>query len=140
MRPSAVALQHARQHARRAWPAESCGLLLRTGSGAVVYRPQRNLAGDPQVRFRMSNRVLRQALDSGTVVALVHSHPDGSGPSEADRRAQHATGVPWLVLPLTRQTVMEPVAIDPDGVLDGFAPVAARDRAAVATLLARVGG
>ena len=112
------ALEHAWNHARRVWPEESCGLLIRGWGGTVAYQPHRNLAGKPRTEFRLNTRRLQKALDRGQVLAVVHSHPDGSGPSETDRRAQKAMAVPWIVLPLSRDgdalLPLQPVLIDLD--------------------------
>ena len=116
----------ARYSARLDWPNESCGLLLRRRNEAwphkqqTFYQAHSNLATDPRRHFRISPVVMRKALDSGELLAVVHSHPDGFGPSEADRRAQKAMGVPWIVLPVIpdsrghRHRVKDPILVDAD--------------------------
>ncbi|MFN0186019.1 MAG: C40 family peptidase, partial [Aquabacterium sp.] len=88
------------EHAQREHPREACGLVLREGS-VTRYVACRNVAplahqGD---RFELDPRDWAAAEDAGTVLAVVHSHPDSdANPSEADRWLCHASGLPWFVV------------------------------------------
>ncbi len=81
-------------------PAEGCGLLVRRGR-RTVYWPCRNAAAlhQAQDRFVVHPEDWAAAEDAGTVLAVVHSHPDDDAhPSEADRWLCHASGLPWFIV------------------------------------------
>ena len=66
-------------HAREAYPAECCGLLVGRGDQILLARPARNLAEDPN-RFLIDPQdhieALRDARARGlAVVGFYHSHP-----------------------------------------------------------------
>jgi proteasome lid subunit RPN8/RPN11 len=105
----AVAEKDLREHARRAFPQEACGLLAGGGAGAERYLPMSNVAGsttrfqmDP-VEFARRERELREAGLS--IRGFFHSHPRGPArPSPADI-ADMAAGWPrqvHLILALDR--------------------------------------
>lgn len=82
-----------RAAARRAYPVEMCGVVVR---GEFIGC--RNVAGSPHKAFKIDQaefgRYLRAGLD-----AVVHSHPnDFPAPSEADMQQQIAQAVPWGVV------------------------------------------
>lgn len=84
-------------HAAAACPQESCGLLL-SANGQTVYRPCTNTAADPCRNFEISPAQWAAAEDAGEVLAVVHAHPDGQPfLSAADRAAQLANPLPWLL-------------------------------------------
>jgi len=88
-------------HARKAYPAECCGLLLQDAQGAFRFAPIENVAGSPTGRetssrsqadgYVMDSKALLSTLDEnerlgGTLCAIVHSHPDvGAYFSKEDR-------------------------------------------------------
>lgn len=87
-------------HAQAEYPREACGLLVRV-KRRVVYRPCRNAAPLSQVkdRFQVHPEDYAAAEDEGTVLAVVHSHPDADcHPSEADRWMCHRSGLAWYVV------------------------------------------
>lgn len=91
----------ARSHAQREAPREACGLLVLTDprSGALVYRPCRNMAIDPERDFEIGPWDQAHAESVGYVVAVVHSHPGAScRPSQADLAAHARGSVAWWVL------------------------------------------
>lgn len=84
-------------HALAEYPKECCGLIVKAGR-KEAYRRCANLSGDLE-QFRMSAEDWAAAEDAGRVLAVVHSHPDAPAePSEADRAACEATGVPWIIV------------------------------------------
>lgn len=99
---SAAVNKSARAHAERAYPAESCGLVVRAGpAGAEIYQPCINIAADPRTRFKIPPKTILSAQKKG-LAAIVHSHPAPAppAPSDTDRRAQLAFDLPWGIVPV----------------------------------------
>lgn len=88
-----AAFAAAADHACACWPLESCGVVVRSAGGACRYLPVRNVAADPARRFELDPAEQlaiwrRAAAGEFALVALVHSHPDGTADfSAADRAA-----------------------------------------------------
>ena len=90
-------LQAIRDHGVAAYPLECCGLVLKAGR-REWYQPCRNTAASAE-HFVMSAEDYAAAEESGDIVAVVHSHPDApAAPSEADRVACEASGLPWYIV------------------------------------------
>lgn len=85
-------------HARKAMPLESCGLLLWDGVSKATYRPCRNTSAEPD-RFAIHPEDMAQAEDGGTILGIVHSHPDNDlTPSPWDLDSCMASGLPWWIV------------------------------------------
>ncbi|MGG5223524.1 C40 family peptidase [Pseudomonas syringae pv. coryli] len=85
-------------HAAAEYPRECCGLLLSVGR-KQQYFPCSNTATDPNDEFRISPDDYAAAEDLGTVIGVVHSHPDAtSRPSPRDLAMCEATEMPWHIL------------------------------------------
>lgn len=94
--------QAIREHAVAEYPRECCGLIV-VVKGKELYLPCRNIA-EGSSDFILHHEDLAAAEDKGDVLALVHSHPDGSHlPSEADRVQIAAHGIPWYILSVNSQ-------------------------------------
>lgn len=99
------------KHAAAEYPRECCGLVVLIGR-AQRYIPCENTAADPGEEFRIGPEAYADAEDAGTVVAVVHSHPDAtSRPSAADVAMCNASGLPWYILswPENDLRVIDPV-------------------------------
>jgi proteasome lid subunit RPN8/RPN11 len=95
-------LESIREHGKRAYPNECCGVLLgrieNSGKAVVKLRPMENAREDsPRNRYLISPRDLLDAEKAARalgldIVGVYHSHPDHPArPSEFDR--EHA--FPW---------------------------------------------
>lgn len=102
-------------HALAEFPRESCGLVIEQ-QGRVRYWPCQNLAPAASC-FMLAPQDYAAASDVGEVAAIVHSHPRVSEqPSEADRSACEASGLPWHIVsvPGGRWAHLEPPGYTPD--------------------------
>nr|UOP05348.1 C40 family peptidase [Conchiformibius kuhniae] len=86
---------------------EICGFLV-FENGGLAYRPCLNTAADPRKNFEIAPEDWLHYGDA--VRAVVHSHPDGEPfLSGADRQAQVATALPWVLAVRRRVRVFRPV-------------------------------
>lgn len=91
------------EHAGREFPREACGLII-NARGHERYFACRNLA-ENQRDFIMDPADYARAEDAGEVMAVVHSHPNAPArPSQADRVACEASGLPWVIYALPAGT------------------------------------
>ena len=87
-----------RRHAEAQFPSESCGLLVRTVTGRA-YVPCRNAATTAAEHFVIAQESWSAAEDQGQVLAVVHSHPNGSPrPSQVDRVSCELHELPWAIV------------------------------------------
>lgn len=95
----------AEKHAISVQPEEACGLVV---DGAYV--PCRNIALDPTADFAINPVDYARAMLSGSIEAVVHSHPEGTPVSDLDRRACAQTKIPWYVycVPQKQWLTIEP--------------------------------
>jgi proteasome lid subunit RPN8/RPN11 len=98
-----TALQAAKEHARLEFPKESCGFIDDTGYVACDNKHE-----NPLAYFTIDDPRYNRALIAKTLQAVVHSHPNGPMyPSELDMRQQLATSVPWLIVNLNEDTIID---------------------------------
>ena len=106
--PQPLVLNAIFKHALAESPRECCGLIVECATsvapGAVEtahskYLPCRNLSTSPHEQFVLSPEDWAAAEELGEITDIVHSHPFASvEPSEADRVACEASGLPWLIV------------------------------------------
>jgi proteasome lid subunit RPN8/RPN11 len=91
-------------HAKAAFPAESCGLVVII-KGEETYWPCKNVSKYPEQLFTICPQDYAIAEQAGEVVGIVHSHPTTPAiASNADKVAAEKTGLPWHVV--NPQTLM----------------------------------
>ena len=82
------------KHAELSYPKESCGVVV-----GGKYTPIRNDATTPEEHFVFNTQDYKEALLSGEVEYVIHSHPNtSSNPSDADRLGCEESGVPWIII------------------------------------------
>lgn len=85
-------------HAEAEYPRECCGVLAQK-SRVIKYFPCCNLAAEPTEHFYLDQEGYAGAEEWGTVIAIVHSHPDATTqPSELDKAQCDATELPWYIV------------------------------------------
>lgn len=85
-------------HVASACPQEACALVA-VVKGRERLFPCRNTSATPERTFRIDPAEYAAVEDQGEIVALLHSHPNGSAnPSEADRIGCEASGLPWFIV------------------------------------------
>ena len=85
-------------HAALEYPLECCGVVAQK-SRVERYFTCRNLSLDPTEQFHLSPEDYASAEEWGTVIAIVHSHPDATTrPSPLDEAMCDANGVPWHIV------------------------------------------
>ncbi len=82
----------AEQHAFESAPSEACGLVV-----DGQYFRCRNIADDPCLDFVLDSRDYALAALTGTIEAVVHSHPQGGPASDVDLESCKGTKLPWHV-------------------------------------------
>lgn len=101
----------ATEHARAEFPREACGLVVEIDD-SPQYFPCKNLAQN-QSDFILDPVDYARAEDTGKVLAVFHSHPNATAtPSQADRVACEASGLPWRILSLPSGSW---ASLDPSG-------------------------
>ncbi|HEY0289886.1 MAG TPA: Mov34/MPN/PAD-1 family protein [Pseudomonas sp.] len=90
--------QAIKEHAEAVYPAEACGVLIKTVEGREYVRCA-NSATSPRENFEIDKYDLAAAEDRGEVLAYVHSHPDKAPtPSMADRVSCELHELPWAIV------------------------------------------
>ncbi|MDO5650575.1 MAG: Mov34/MPN/PAD-1 family protein [Moraxella sp.] len=84
-------------HAKTAYPAECCGLIVQI-HGKPTYQPCINIALTPNDQFEIDPADWVRLSELGEIQAIVHSHPNGSAePSEVDRAQMGVHGMDWVI-------------------------------------------
>lgn len=108
---NAAAKRQMVSHAKREYPKEACGLVVKG-----VYHPCENVSQGGKDSFQISGERWAELEDIGPVEAVFHSHPDWvPDPSEADKAACEASGVPWLIVSIRDGRVAGWSEIAPSG-------------------------
>lgn len=100
------------KHAEEQFPREACGLVV-VVRGKERYWPCRNIDEHGGDQFIMAPEDYSSACRAGEVVGIFHSHVNlPATPSEADKVACEATGLPWYIAGVPSGTWAE---IEPSG-------------------------
>lgn len=95
----------AQAHARESYPNESCGIVV-----GGQYMRCRNIAEDPTKDFAIHPADYRNAILTGRLQAIIHSHPDGPlHPTKIDMQNQIKTDVPWAIIPVDEDRLGAPI-------------------------------
>lgn len=104
--------------AKKSYPEEACGLIIRTKRGFAPVVCQ-NVAKDPGNNFTISTSEFSAAADKGEVVAVWHTHVEiSSEPSAIDIHGCNATALNWFIFSISKQDerylLSEPRLLRPD--------------------------
>lgn len=89
--------KHISDHAKDCYPAECCGLIVKI-DGKKVYRRCNNIAKDND-QFYIDPQDVITAENQGELIAIVHSHPDGTpNPSEFDKAQMSLHELLWVIV------------------------------------------
>jgi proteasome lid subunit RPN8/RPN11 len=111
--------QAMRDEAQAAYPNEACGLIVGVGKKAQ-FLACKNVAHEPTQTFRIDAKDYARAEDLGEVLAIWHSHPEGTTkPSDADLASCEAWQLPWLISAVGKRFDSfwhsEPRRVEPSG-------------------------
>lgn len=100
----------AEQHAKRDAPSEACGLVFVDSQGQQHYEACENLCDEPEKHFVLDPVGYYRASLKGKIIAVVHSHPTGTPPSDPDRKACKQSKLTWFIyqLPQDEWLTIEP--------------------------------
>lgn len=85
-------------HAQAEAPRECCGVVVSINNAPLVYVACTNIARESE-HFVIDGACYASAEDSGSIVAIAHSHVyEIPEPSLADRTGIERTGLPWLIV------------------------------------------
>ncbi|WP_293648981.1 C40 family peptidase, partial [uncultured Pantoea sp.] len=87
------------KHVADEYPKEACGLVVQIGR-TQEYIPCSNVSENPTEQFIIAPAEKRAAEAQGTILMLVHSHPDVPQliPSERDRVLCDYSGIEWGIM------------------------------------------
>ncbi len=110
----------AKAHAREAFPNESCGIVV-----GGKYMRCRNVADDPTQDFVIHPQDQRNAMLTGEMQAIIHSHPNGPlHPTKADMEGQIKSALPWAIIGLDESRMSDPIIWGDD---NNIAPLIGRE-------------
>jgi proteasome lid subunit RPN8/RPN11 len=110
----------AQTHARQVFPHESCGIVV-----GGQYMRCRNIAEDPTQDFAIHPADYKNAIRTGKMQAIIHSHPNGPlHPSKLDMIGQMQSDLPWAIIPLDEERIGRPIIWGDD---DNIPPLLGRE-------------
>lgn len=106
-------LEEIKLHARKEYPNEACGFIIKDMS----YLPCKNISENPSNEFKIASEETEKNLNNA--VAIIHTHTfdqilEKSTPSAADIAGQIATGIPWGIFDIDKEVVADPYWISDD--------------------------
>lgn len=101
-KPSATLMKAFQAEAEARYPNEACGFVVKAGK-KQQFIPCENTDPNPGSFFRISEDDYARAADIGEVIAVWHSHPNGSNlPSDSDRVECENSELPWFINGITK--------------------------------------
>jgi len=92
--------------AKEAYPKESCGLVVYR-KGLRIYWPCKNISRKAIEHFHIDPFNYAEAEDAGTIVGVVHSHPNETAvPSDFDIEECKRGDLPWYVIDPLEETIV----------------------------------
>jgi proteasome lid subunit RPN8/RPN11 len=88
--------QKINEHFKQEYPREACGVLC-IKKGKLEWVPVTNIAANNE-NFSMDPTEYTNLLLTSEIIAIIHSHPDGSPePSDYDIKNCNAMGIPYYI-------------------------------------------
>jgi len=113
-----MAFHEAKKHARECYPEESCGIIVNDqyvpfknkAASIEQHQPDNPDCNCKLCSFKLDDKKYAKYAITGDIQYIVHSHPDENfAPSRADMEGQLQTDVPWAIIPLDKETILEPI-------------------------------
>lgn len=87
------------QHAKREFPKECCGLLLRNENNALIYIACNNVADDPTQTFQVDPMDIIAVSPNLEIIGIVHSHTNNKNYlSKYDLLNQRTNNLDWYLI------------------------------------------
>lgn len=87
----------------QAYPNEACGVITTVGKRGTVI-PCTNISSEPTKFFVIDPRDYARAAKQGDIVAIWHSHPEGSSQASGfDISGVEATALNWMIIGIKKQ-------------------------------------
>lgn len=101
--------------ALKCYPEECCGVIV-NNNGKPKFIPAKNTSATPTQSFRIDAKEYSEIEEEYSIIAIVHSHINiPAVPSEGDKAACEALGLPWYILSVHNREINEWYYFEPTG-------------------------